>query len=249
MPPLALRSRAACVEHARQRLASILEISLEETPATASESQDEVLQSFPRCRKTTTSPSPPKRPRTTSPIPPKRHPAPQEQRPSATTDSATRAHNDGEKKDEDESWKPWKCCKASRKVILTSSAEVQARKQKYFLKNAISPCSATDPPLHTLVYVKYPKNTPHSKKWKQFKWIDNVSVFEDLTRAVASQLLEDWGYRYPQTSIVFKYDLNGELFPISNDFDATIASNSQEETEDVYLRLVSPENAVDPKQC
>ena len=76
-----------------------------------------------------------------------------------------------------------------------------------------------------------------------------MSVFEDLTRAVASQLLEDWGYRYPQTSIVFKYDLNGELFPISNDFDATIASNSQEETEDVYLRLVSPENAVDPKQC
>ena len=250
MPPLALRSRAACVEHARQRLASILEISLEETPATASESQDEVLQSFPRCRKTTTSPSPPKRPRTTSPIPPKRHPAPQEQRPSATTDSATRAHNDGEKKDEDESWKPWKCCKASRKVILTSRAEIQDQiHHQDFLANAISPCSATDPPLHTLVYVKYPKNTPHSKKWKQFKWIDNVSVFEDLTRAVASQLLEDWGYRYPQTSIVFKYDLNGELFPISNDFDATIASNSQEETEDVYLRLVSPENAVDPKQC
>ena len=244
MPPLKLLSRAACVEHCRQRLANILGISLEETPATASGSQDEVLQSLPRCRQTTTSPIPTKRPRTT------KHPVTQEQRPSATADSSTRAHNDGEKKDEDESWKPWKCCKASRKVILTSRAEIQDQiHHQDFLANAISPCSATDPPLHTLVYVKYPKDTPHSKKWKKFKWIDNVSVFEDLTRAVASQLLEHWGYHYAPDTIVLNYELNGKLFPISNDFDAGMASDSQDKGEDVYLHLISPANAVDPKLC
>ena len=45
------------------------------------------------------------------------------------------------------------------------------------------------------------------------------------------------------------YELNGKLFPISNDFNADMASDSQDKLEDVYLHLITPANAVDPKLC
>ena len=251
-----LHFHAACPAHNCQRLARILRISRKGTPAAAthscvtdetryssSNSEAEVLQSLQRRRRFTTSPIPPKRARRT--LTSTTHEPP----PSVTLASSTLEHKDLEDDDEDESWGPWKCCTTSTAQLLPPPPQIPAPKEhQVFLEDAISPCPAEAPPLHTLVYVKYPNNTPHCRTWKKFRWIDYVSVFEDLTRAVANRLLEDWGYRYTQDSIVFKYALNEELFPIENTFDATIASNSQEDNEDVYLHLISPGSAFDPNQ-
>ena len=184
-------------------------------------------------------------------------------RPVATSSSSTHErgdHDDGSSK----------CCKAfakatrrgefddglstpSAKAALARASEALAKAKAApsptgeWRKDAISPYDDCEkPPQWTTVYVKYPKGTPGSRRWKKFNWIDNVSVFDDLKRAVANKLEEEWGYRYNAESIAFMHEIDGRQLPIPDDFDAYEASETLEKGEEIYLHMVSPEKAADP---
>ena len=193
MPTVELRSREACDEHIRQRFASILGLPLEETPAATNGAQDEVLQSLPRRRRTTTSPIPPqKRARTTLPA------TTHEPEPSATSGAATHERNNVEDDDahescrpsmcckaspnviedddEDESWGHWKCCKASPNVILTSQAKTLDRNERPVVpRDAMAQSSAAAPDLRPL---HYPSNIRISQELLQEEGFGEL--FSDL---------------------------------------------------------------------
>ena len=108
-------------------------------------------------------------------------------------------------------------------------------------EHAISPYyDCKKPPQWTTVYVKYPKGTPGSRHWKQFNWIDEVSVFSDLKRAVANTLQTDWGYRGSAETVAFTHEIDGRQLPIAENFDAHKAAEALEKGEEIYLYLASP---------